>query len=219
MGRRRQPPLGFSFPQRGATNSGRAPAPWNPGGRSVRASARRGDPGHSRGAKRAAVPSARRGPAARGAPRLPALPGARTRGRGLPWRSPGLGGGCRLGKGQISIWVSTMCFGARGGLQSLLLGVVQLSEPALALSLPQGSLPAEDQAAGGEGLPLHQHHSLPPCGPGRGCRPMDTLTPGGHLPSPKGWGGARSFREFWRLLALASHAQRQRKRRCWGLSP
>lgn len=209
MGRRKQPPLGFSFHQPGATNSGRAPAPSNPGARTVGASARRGDLGlPSRGAKRLAVPRARRGPAASGAPRFPALPGVRTRGRGLPLLSPGPGGGYRLEKGQISIWVITMCIGARGGLQSLLFGVALLSEPALALSLPQSGLQGEGQAAGGGVAPASV--SLPPPrGPGRGCRLVDTFTPGGHIPSPKGWWGARSFREFWRLLTLASLAPRQ----------
>lgn len=45
MGRRRWPPRDLLFPRRGVTNSGRELAASNPGWQTVRASAKRGDPG------------------------------------------------------------------------------------------------------------------------------------------------------------------------------
>lgn len=97
--------------------------------------------------------------------------------------------------------------------------VLQLSEPALAPSLPPEPSPSGGFSGSGGGLAPHQYHVLPPCGPGRGCRLRDTLTPDGHLPSPKGgWWGVL-LEGVLEASGIDQPRELQGELCCWGLSP
>lgn len=198
MGRRRRPPLVFSFTRRGAANSGCKPAASNPGLRAAQVSVRREDPGiPSLGAERAAAPCARRGSAAGRAwcsgARGPEGAVVSRRPQAVPKR-----GLLQVGEGEITIGVFTRCTGALEGLDACCW------------------------------VSYSPWNSLSPCPiPSVGCQPEARAIRGGGTPrsvslSPSMWvrgrsayqvsslhqtigSGSRFFGEFWRLLTLASH--------------
>lgn len=172
------------------TSSGCTLATSNPGRRTAGDTARRGDPGlPNLGAKRAAVPSARRGPR----PVEPGAPGredSRARSalvvakpRGRIW----VGEGSDLNLSLYGVFRSPQKTSKKAAIWR-----PKLSEPVLALFFPQSCLLAEDQAAGG-GVAPPSVSLPPPMGARARLQTIGTLTPGGHLPSPKDWWGSRSL--------------------------
>ena len=108
----------------------------------------------------AAAPCARRGAARRSWAR--GLEGAI-----CPWSAlqpPGPREACRLRMGQISIWVSTRGFGARGGLGACCVAYCSPPNQLCPWPFPSSVSPKRLRAArgGGEGAPLNRYYSLLP---------------------------------------------------------
>ena len=209
----------LSFPRRGLANSGLAVATSIPGRLAARASPRTGDPGLQSRARLVSGMIQRTAE-----PGTPGLADPRSRSAHAVAK-PGNGSsgeGLQVGKGVISI-----CF---------FYGVLRLPREVDAYSLescsPRNPLcpclfhstvsQPEAQAIRGGGAPPSVSLSPSKWGKGRPKANRRTQTRRS-LPFTKGLveGAARgpsSFREFGRLLALASHTERQGEIHCWGLS-